>query len=120
MVQAADQLAVTTIRASCPSCGDVDLTVRDVQVRVCADDHSGSYTFRCPECLLAVSKPAEPTVVELLVSSGVKMAVWQLPAELAEHRSGPPLNHDDLLEFHELLNTPDWFPQLASLVDGGS
>ena len=119
-VRAADQLVVTTIRASCPSCGDVDLTVRDVQVRVCADDHRGSYTFRCPECRLAVSKPAEPTVVELLVSSGVKMAVWQLPAELAEHRSGPTLNHDDLLEFHELLSTPDWYLHLASLVDGGS
>ena len=66
---------MTTIRASCPSCGDVDLTVGDVSVRVCANDHSGSYTFRCPECELAVAKQADPTVVELLVSSGVEMDI---------------------------------------------
>jgi len=110
-------MGVTTIRASCPSCGDVDLTVRDVVVRVCSDDHRGSYTFRCPECLFAVSKPAEPTVIELLVSSGVKMAVWQLPAELSEPRSGPPITHDDILEFHELLTQADWFGRLAALVE---
>src|SRR5437868_14106946 len=78
---------VTTIRASCPSCGDVDLTVGDVSVRVCANDHSGSYNFRCPECEMAVAKHAEANVVELRISSGVKMAVRQLPAELWETRS---------------------------------
>ena len=79
---------MTTIRASCPSCGDVDLTVEDVSVHVCADDRRGSYSFRCPECHMAVSKPAEPNVVDILVSSGVRMAVWQLPAEYLVERCG--------------------------------
>jgi hypothetical protein len=108
---------VTTIRASCPSCGDVDLTVRDVSVRVCANDHSGSYHFRCPACEMAVAKHAEPNVVELLVSSGVTMAVWQLPAELWEPRVGEPISHDDLLDFHAILAEENWFDRLASLVD---
>jgi len=30
--------AVTTIRANCPSCGDVQLTADDLTVRVCADN----------------------------------------------------------------------------------
>src|SRR5205085_9057911 len=104
---------VTTIRASCPSCGDVDLTVEDVSVYVCADDRRGSYSFRCPACQLAVSKPAEPNVVDILVSSGVRMAVWQLPAELFETRMGPPISHDDLLDFHHLLTDDGWFERLA-------
>jgi len=111
---------VTTIRASCPSCGDVDLTVRDVSVRVCANDHRGSYNFRCPECELAVAKHAEPNVVELLVSSGVKMAVWQLPAELWEPRAGDPISHDDLLDFHDLLSEGNWFERLTALVESES
>ena len=111
---------MTTIRASCPSCGDVDLTVRDVSVRVCANDHSGSYNFRCPECEMAIAKHAEPNVVELLVSSGVKMAVWQLPAELFETRIGPPISHDDLLDFHHLLADASWFERLAAMVDSES
>jgi hypothetical protein len=108
---------VTTIRASCPSCGDVDLTVGDVSVRVCANDHSGSYNFRCPQCEMAVAKHADPNVVELLVSSGVKMAVWQLPAELWETRVGDPISHDDLLDFHDLLASDNWFDCLTALVD---
>ena len=111
------RVIVTTIRASCPSCGDVDLTVRDVSVRVCANDHSGSYTFRCPECELAVAKQADPTVVDLLVSSGVKMDIWQLPAELWEPRTGEPISHDDLLDFHHLLADKSWFQRLTALVD---
>ena len=45
---------MTTIKASCPTCGDVELTVGDVTVRVCAADNSGSYAFQCPMCRLAV------------------------------------------------------------------
>ena len=75
---------MTTIRASCPTCGDVELTVKDVTVRVCAEDNSGTYSFVCPECTQAVSKPAEPRIVDLLVSSGVRMSVWHLPAEMFE------------------------------------
>ena len=74
---------VATIRASCPTCGDVELTSRDVVVRVCAADDEGSYAFRCPSCRMAVAKRADPKIVDLLVSSGVRLCVWQPPAELA-------------------------------------
>ena len=75
---------VATIRASCPSCGDVELTSRDVTVQVCATNNQGSYAFRCPDCRFAVSKLAEQRIVDLLVSSGVRLSVWNLPAELDE------------------------------------
>jgi hypothetical protein len=108
---------VTTIRASCPTCGDVELTVADVKVRVCAADNQGAYRFRCPACAMCVVKPAEPRIVDLLVSSGVALEVWHLPAELSEPRSGPPITHDDLLDFHALLEQPDWFDQLVSRTE---
>lgn len=108
---------MATIRASCADCGDVELTTRDVHVRVCEADNSGSYSFRCPRCHMAVVKPAEPRIVDLLVASGVPMSMWKLPAELAEPRSGAPITHDDLLDFHELLHRDDrWFAQVSSMV----
>jgi rRNA maturation protein Nop10 len=107
---------VTTIRASCPSCGDVELTIADVTVRVCAADNHGSYTFRCPQCRGAVVKDAEPRIVDLLVSSGVKLDVWQLPAELYEPKSGPVIGHDDLLDFHALLQSDDWYDRLLEVT----
>lgn len=107
----------TRIRASCEECGDVELRVVDVNVRVCVDDDAGSYVFRCPRCTMAVVKDAEPRVVELLVASGVEITYWARPAELAEHRAGPAFTHDDLLDFHELLESDDWQHEL--LGSGG-
>ena len=108
---------VATIRASCPGCGDVELTSRDVSVQVCATNNQGSYAFRCPECNLAVSKMAEQRIVDLLVSSGVRLSVWSMPAELEEPRSGAPFTYDDLLEFHQLLQQEGWVEALASVPE---
>ncbi|MCZ7525959.1 MAG: hypothetical protein M5U14_05970 [Acidimicrobiia bacterium] len=107
---------MTTIRASCPTCGDVQIQASDLVVRVCADDDRGSYCFRCPSCDRAVAKEASRRIVDLLVASGVRMQVWRLPAELTEERSGPPIQPDDVLDFHLLLQEDDWFARVAEMV----
>jgi hypothetical protein len=108
---------MATIRATCADCGDVELTTADVRVRVCLEDNAGSYHFRCPHCQMAVVKPAEPRIVDLLAASGVEVCTWQLPAELYEPRFGPRINHDDLLDFHVLLESDSWFEALAGSVE---
>ena len=109
---------VATIRASCPTCGDVELTSGDVTVLVCSTTNVSSYAFQCPTCDVAVTKPAEPRVVDLLVSTGVKLSVWQLPAELEEVHTGPPINYDDLLELHFELRRDDWFERMVAFDNG--
>lgn len=103
---------MATIRATCGDCGDVELTTADVHVRVCIEDNSGTYHFRCPRCHMAVVKPAEPRIVDLLVASGVDVSTWRLPAELYETHSGPRIDHDDLLDFHQMLESDEWFAEL--------
>ena len=97
---------MATIRASCSDCGDVELTTADVHVRVCEFDNQGTYSFRCPVCLMTVVKPAEARTVDLLVASGVSYETWTLPLELSEPRGtgNPPITHDELLDFHDLLS----------------
>ena len=41
---------MTTVRAQCPVCGDVQLGIDDLTVRVHDDDRAGDYRFRCPAC----------------------------------------------------------------------
>ncbi len=108
--------ALTTIRANCPNCGDVQLTSGDLTVRVCSDTEKGSYSFACPDCERAVAKDASQRIIDLLVSSGVRMQVWRLPAEVHEDRSGPSLTPDDLLDFHLRLQEDGWFERLAEVV----
>jgi hypothetical protein len=92
----------------------VELTSADVTALVCSTTNEGSYAFRCPACEAVVTKPAEPRVVDLLVSTGVRLSVWQLPAELEEARTGPPITYDDLLEFHFALQHEGWLDRLLS------
>ena len=88
------------------------MTSRDVWVRVCDDDQSATYAFRCPSCQLVVIKPAEAKVVDLLVASGVPFSTWRMPAELQEVHQGEPISHDDLLDFHRLLSDDSWMTRL--------
>jgi hypothetical protein len=111
------EISVATIRASCPTCGDIELTSRDLTVRVCAADNQGAYVFRCPDCRLAVAKQADAKIVDLLVSSGVNLVVWHLPAELDEPRNGAPITYDDLLEFHYAIQRDGWMESLDSSED---
>lgn len=105
----------TVIKASCHDCGDVELAVRDLSVRVCTEAEQGSYVFRCPTCQMSVVKPAEQRIVDLLVASGVQLIEWRLPAELFERHDGDPISHDDLIDFHHLLRQDDWFDTLVEL-----
>ncbi|MBW3574250.1 MAG: hypothetical protein KY450_05185 [Actinobacteria bacterium] len=109
---------MATVRASCPDCGDVEISTDDVQVRVCVETSVGSYAFRCPVCRAPVAKHAEAGIVHLLVSSGSPLTMWRLPAELSEAHRGPALTHDDLLAFHHLLETDGWFAGVAAMVKG--
>lgn len=106
----------TIVRATCPACGDVELTVHQLSAIVCATTNEGSYAFQCPACGVAVVKEAEAHVVDLLASAGVRLSVYELPAELSEVHTGPALTHDDLLAFHETLQKDDWFAEVQALV----
>ncbi len=85
---------------------------------MCATTDEGSYAFQCPSCQLAVVKPAESHVIDLLASAGVRLSVFELPAELEEFHDGPSFTHDDLLAFHDRLQQDDWFAEVEALVAG--
>lgn len=90
---------MTLIKASCPSCGEVELTPSDVSLMVCSHAPLSYYAFVCAGCSSEVRKPADDHVVSLLVSGGVPATVWEIPAEALEPRTGPALSYDDLLDF---------------------
>jgi hypothetical protein len=85
---------------------------------VCSADSAGSYSFSCPTCGRIVVKSAEPRIVELLVTSGVRLVTWHLPDELNEVHQGAPIDHDDLLDFHALLERDDWIETLRRMTPG--
>lgn len=94
---------MTTIRATCATCGDVELTTGDVSVLIDQDSGDGTYSFRCPLCDSVVVKDCPTHTVDLLVSAGVHYAMCALPDESSPDPAAPAFDHDDLLEFHSFL-----------------
>lgn len=109
---------MTTIRATCPRCGEVEMGAQAILLSVREEEGEGTYSFTCPVCDDTVEKPADRKVVMLLLSAGVD--VTRLgdpePAAAAEDTKGeaPPLTSDDLIDFHFLLQRDDWFARLAA------
>ena len=94
---------MTTIKATCPTCGDVDLTPGDVTVTVARELGWSTYSFTCGECADSVCKPADEETVRLLTGAGVRIERVAIPLEYLESRvltrTNPPLTEDDLLDF---------------------
>jgi predicted RNA-binding Zn-ribbon protein involved in translation (DUF1610 family) len=114
---------MTTIKATCPSCGEVGLTPSDIDLRV---DETGEdesfYAFTCPTCQSHVRKQADERIVQLLLSGGVPAQVIRKPAYPERKPAGNPprLAADDLLDFHQLLDGEGWFDELVEAVVGDS
>ena len=104
---------MTTIKATCPTCGEVSLDAEDILLRIGSAQAASTYGFSCPDCRAFIEKPADERVVRLLLSGGVMPTLVNMPAEALETKLGPPLDYDDLLAFHELLEQDDWFDQLV-------
>src|ERR1700760_1072027 len=72
---------MTTIKATCPGCGEVELTAPDITLAVCPTSPLAYFSFVCPSCAETVRKDADDHIVSLLMSGGVDPIVWDIPAE---------------------------------------
>lgn len=125
---------MTRIRATCPACGEVELRPDEIELHVVGPDpddvgDGSSYRFDCPSCCDEVNKPADARIARLLASGGVAVTCTgdlELAATVAAavedishpegYVLGPAFTADDLLDFHELLQTDGWFDQLSQLA----
>jgi hypothetical protein len=107
------------VRATCPACGDVELSVTGVQVQYCVTTSASTYSFTCPSCRIIVNKEANEAIVTSLTKAGSRLVAWSMPAELDEPKLGPKITYDDLLDFHWALESGDWQEELASLTSNG-
>lgn len=111
---------MTSIRVTCASCGDLELQTADLRARSCLDDDRHQYRFTCNSCTEITVKDTEFRVIELLEASGVRVDYWELPKEMFETHHGRPITHDDLLEFHLVIEDEDAFEDaIASLRHSG-
>ena len=105
---------MTTIKASCPVCGDVELGPDQVRLVVCTRPEWSYYAFPCGTCQDEIRKPADSDVVTLLVGGGVRAEKWVIPAEALEEHDGARITYDDVLDFALRLDTVDLLAAMIS------
>jgi hypothetical protein len=101
---------MTTIRTTCPRCGEVDMGPESILLHVVRGGREGTYRFTCPTCMDHVEKRADRKIVALLVSAGVDVAARGGTATLFEQDveddlppplpDAPALTIDDVIDFH--------------------
>lgn len=104
---------MTTIRATCPVCGEVELTADQVRLMVCTLAERSYYAFDCSGCVDEVRKPADRQVVALLMAGGVSATSWRIPGEALELKAGPPIDYDDILDLALRMRSADHLAAFA-------
>ncbi len=119
-------LVMTTIRTTCPRCGEVDMGPEAILLSVERGGSEGFYRFVCPECTGPVEKRADRKIVALLVSAGVDVSdgatagvqgrLEQLTEVVPDPRfsDAPVFSVDDLIQFHFLLQDDEFCRRLVS------
>lgn len=91
------------VSAECPACGEVLLTLSELSCAIQRERNEALCQFACPLCKLPVTQELLPMDVAMLRAMGANDFNGNVPFELLEHHSGPPLSFDDLLDFHEAI-----------------
>jgi predicted RNA-binding Zn-ribbon protein involved in translation (DUF1610 family) len=83
--------------ASCPRCGDLDVSAEQMWLVLTDRSERNHYFFNCPGCGQHVRRKAHAITVRLLERL-VPVETIEIPAEALEPHDGPPLTEDDLID----------------------
>ncbi len=94
---------MTTIRTTCPLCGDVELIPGELSLELTAGNGAGRYLFACPDCGDEQRRPANHRVVAILLATGV--------AHQVREKQGP-ITEAEISTFAADLDRADWADRL--------
>ena len=66
---------MTTIKTTCPDCGDVMLGIEQLHLELTPNETNGAYQFECPLCEVPRTRTAGPRVVMVLLAAGVAYSI---------------------------------------------
>lgn len=93
------------VTTRCPNCGEVEIPLGSVVMRVCDEDQSATLSCRCPQCAGRFVRPLVDGEALLLAMFDVAVTCWSLPSELGERPSGlDPITAEDADRFADLLD----------------
>ncbi len=107
------------LKTTCDRCGEIELPVARVLLRIDPTTSTRSCVVRCPHCGDRFLKEANEAMVALLLTVGIEVSMWtgrfgkaSDSSEAESHTDGvsstEPITHDDLVAFRELLRSDNY------------
>lgn len=94
----------TVIKGSCPDCGDVEFTTKEVILHLCENTGQFSYSFRCHYCLLLTAREInDDRIADALMAAGVRQRAWTVAPSPNPCPTAPQFTDDDAIDFHNFL-----------------
>lgn len=102
------------VEVECIDCGAVMLPLDALHVECFVGMPRASVAFVCRRCNRRGAAWVESRELWVIAAAGAALHVSSRPAELDEpHAPGAALTADDLIDFHFVLETDDWFDRLS-------
>jgi len=94
---------VTFLKTTCDQCGEIELPVDRVVLRICENEDSGVCVIRCPSCGNRFVKEANDAMIVMLLAVGIEVSMWTAAVTGPVDDGLPAITHDDLVTFRRHL-----------------
>ncbi len=104
-----------SVKTRCDSCGTVAVDPASLQIHL-EDEPMSFYSCACPSCGRVLGGTVGTPDAFRLCGYGAAISPVGFSNELLEHPPGRKFTPDDLIDFHQLLESDDWFVRLKETV----
>ncbi len=111
-------MANFTVTAKCKTCGSVSIEPTDLRLHL-EEDPLSYFSTNCSICGRLLGGRVGTNVALSLMSRGASVADGPFIPEILERPASATISFEDVLKFHKLLETDDWFQQLEQSINAG-
>lgn len=94
---------MTFVKTTCGRCGEIELPIDRVLLRVCETDDTAVCVFRCPDCGDRFVKEANDAMIVMLLAVGIEVSMWTAAVTGPVEGDLPALTDDDVATFRRRL-----------------
>ena len=94
---------MSLLKTTCEHCGEIELPVERVLLRICEDDDTGVCVIRCPGCSRRFVKEANDAMIVMLLAVGIEVSMWSSALNGQDVSALGAITHDELVDFGRRL-----------------
>lgn len=94
---------MTFVKTTCEHCGEIELPVDRVVLRIFENEDSGVCVFRCPSCSRRFVKEANDAMIVMLLAVGIEVSLWSSAVTGPVDGDLPAISYGDLMAFRQRL-----------------